>query len=58
MALFKIHTSRKVFETNYYSQYHACFVSGVIESNGQYLPVKYIEVLQTNGTYRKEYPKD
>jgi hypothetical protein len=58
MALFRIHTARKVFDTNYYAQYHACFVSGVIESNGKYLPVKYIEVLQSDGTYRKEYPRD
>lgn len=58
MALFRIHTARKVFETNFYAQYHACLFSGVIKSKGHYLPVKYVEVLQTDGTYRKEYPND
>ncbi len=57
MALFRIHTARKVFDTDSYAQYHACSVSGVIPSGGRYLDVKYIEVLQTNGTYKTEYPK-
>ena len=58
MPLFKIHTARKVFETNEYALYHACYVSGVIASGGRYLNVKYIEVLKTDGTYRKELPRD
>ena len=57
MALFKIHTARKVFDTDSYAQYRACYESGVIPSGGRYLDVKYIEVLQTNGTYKTEYPK-
>lgn len=57
MPLFKIHTARKTVNTDSYAQYHACLVSGVIESNGRYLDVKYIEVLKTDGTYRTEYPR-
>lgn len=56
MPFFKIHTARKVFETNNYVQYQACLNSGVIASCGRYLDVKYIEVLQTNDTYKKVYP--
>jgi len=58
MALFKIHTARKVFETDSYAQYQAYSVSGVILSGSNYLDVKYIEVLQTNGTYKTEYPRN
>lgn len=57
MPLFKIHTARKVFDTNNYALYQACLISGVIQSGGRYLDVKYIEVLQTNDTYKKEYPR-
>ena len=58
MPLFKIHTARLVFETDWYAKYQACLISGVIESCGHYLRVKYIEVLKTDGTYRKELPRD
>ena len=58
MAFFKIHTARKVFETDSYTQYCACCVSGVIASGGRYLDVKYIEVEQTDGTYKTVYPRD
>ena len=57
MAFFKIHTARKVICTDSYAQYHASLVSGVTPSNGRYLDVKYIEVEQTDGTYKKEYPQ-
>ena len=56
--MFKIHTARKVFETDNFIQYQACYISGVIESCGHYLPVKYIEVEQTDGTYKKILPRD
>ena len=58
MPLFKIHTARMVFETDWVAKYNACKVSGVIENRGHFLPVKYIEVLKTDGTYRIEYPND
>ena len=58
MPLFKIHTARLVFETDWIAQYYACKESGVIENRGHFLRVKYIEVLKTDGTYRTEYPKD
>ena len=57
MPFFKIHTARKVFETNNYAQYQACLNSGVIASVGRYLDVNYIEVLRYDDTYRTEYPK-
>ena len=47
-----------VFETDWVAKYNACKVSGVIENRGHFLPVKYIEVLKTDGTYRIEYPND
>ena len=56
MPLFKIHTARKTIETDEWVLYNACKRSGVIESNGRYLNVKSIEVLQTNDTYKTEYP--
>ena len=46
-----------VFETDWVAQYYACKESGVIENRGHFLRVKYIEVLQTNDTYKKEYPR-
>lgn len=58
MPLFRIHTARKMFETNNYSMYQACLWSGVIENNGHFLNVKKIEILKTDGTYRTEYPRD
>ena len=58
LPLFRIHTARLVFETDWYAQYQACLISGVIENRGHFLNVKYIEVLKTDGTYRKEYPRD
>ena len=58
MPLFKIHTARMTVETDRWELYNACRRSGVIESRGHYLNVKYIEVLKTDGTYRKELPED
>ena len=36
----------------------ACYYSGVVESNGHYLPVKYIEVDYGDGDVETIYPKD
>lgn len=58
MPLFKIHTARITVETDRWELYNACLHSGVIESRGHFLRVKYIEVLKTDGTYRIERPKD
>lgn len=58
MAKYRIHTARKVIETDWDNMYTACWWSGVVESNGHYLPVKYIEVEQADGTYLEVYPRD
>ena len=58
MATYRIHTARKVITTENRAMFGACYYSGVIESNGHYLPVKYIEVDYGDGDVETIYPKD
>ena len=58
MAIYRIHTARKVITTDQRAMFGACYYSGVVESNGRYLSVKYIEVEYCDGTTEKIIPKD
>ena len=58
MATYRIHTARKVITTENQALFGACYYSGVIESCGKYLPVKYIEVDYGDGDVETIYPKD
>lgn len=58
MATYRIHTARKVITSDSRALFGACYYSGVVESNGHYLPVKYIEVDYGDGDVETIYPKD
>ena len=58
MATYRIHTARKVITTDQLAMFGACYYSGVVESNGHFLPVKYIEVDNGDGDVETIYPKD
>ena len=58
MTTYRIHTARKVITTDQRAMFGACYYSGVVESNGHYLPVKYIEVDYGDGDVEIIHPKD
>ena len=58
MATYRFHTARKVITAENRALFGACYYSGVIESCGKYLPVKYIEVDYGDGDVETIYPKD